>query len=215
MTTPKIPTGVESSNTWGLTPINPIQVTQAFSNDPDDRPYQDVGFDGLDDNGERRKKGYVLQKLANNFGTSSPVYQKAFADPSNDNFKWYRDPSFDQTGTGILGRYKNYNNPQGNSPISTGNSIFTAAATLYPDNEDLNRDNTLNETESYYEYEIDLKPGMDVGVTPFVTDKRTISVNSADGIRRTENWYLFRVPIKSYSRKVGNIPDFKSIRFAR
>ncbi len=213
--TPKIPTGVDSSNTWGLTPINPIQVTQAFSNDPDDRPYQDVGFDGLDDNAERRKKGYVLQKLANNFGTGSPVYQKAFADPSNDNYKWYRDPSFDPLGTGILGRYKNFNNPQGNSPLSTGNSIFTSAATLYPDNEDLNRDNTLNETESYYEYEIDLKPGMDVGVTPFITDKRTISVNSADGIRRTENWFLFRVPVKGYSRKVGNIPDFKSIRFAR
>ncbi|MFX6035615.1 hypothetical protein ABTE74_19745, partial [Acinetobacter baumannii] len=27
--------------------------------------------------------------------------------------------------------------------------------------------------------------------------------------------FLFRVPIRGYSRKVGNIPDFKSIRFVR
>ncbi|MDE3253752.1 MAG: cell surface protein SprA, partial [Bacteroidota bacterium] len=215
LNTPNIPAAVDSSNTWGKTPVNPIQITQAFSNDPNDRPYQDVGLDGLDDAGERRKKGYVLQKLANNFGTGSPAYLNALADPASDDYKWYRDPSFDAAGTGILGRYKNYNNPQGNSPIATTGGQFTSAATLYPDNEDLNRDNTLNETESYYEYEIDLKPGMDVGVTPFITDKRVISVNSPDGVRRSENWFLFRVPVKGYSRKIGNIPDFKSIRFAR
>jgi cell surface protein SprA len=213
--TPNIPTDVDSSNTWGKTPVNPIQITQAFSNDPNDRTYQDVGFDGLDDDAERRKKGYVLQRLANNFGTGSAAYQKALNDPSNDNYKWYRDPAFDPLGTGILGRYKNFNNPQGNSPVATTGGQFTSAATLYPDNEDLNRDNTLNETEAYYEYEIDLKPGMDVGITPYITDKRVVTVNSADGARRTENWFLFRIPIKGYSQKVGNIPDFKSIRFAR
>ncbi len=213
--TPNIPTDIDSSNTWGKTPINPIQITQAFSNNPSDRPFQDVGFDGLENDGERRKKGYVLQKLANNFGQGSSIFQKALIDPSNDDYSWYRDTKFDVLGTGILGRYKDFNNPQGNSPISNNNSQFTNAATLYPDNEDLNRDNTLNETESYYEYEIQLKPGMDVGNTPYITDKKRVTVNSADGIRRTENWFLFRVPIKSYTRKVGNIPDFKSIRFAR
>ncbi len=215
MNTPNIPTAVDSTNTWGKTPVNPIQITQAFSNDPADRPYQDVGFDGLDDAAERRKKDYVLQRIANNFGTGSAYYQKALQDPSNDNYTWYRDPAFDPLGTGILGRYKNFNNPQGNSPISTTNGQFTSAATLYPDNEDLNRDNTLNETEAYYEYEIDLKPGMDVGITPFITDKRVVTVNSADGARRTENWFLFRIPVKGYVNKVGGIPDFKSIRFAR
>jgi cell surface protein SprA len=215
LNTPTIPSAVDSSNTWGKTPVNPIQITQAFSNDPNDRPYQDVGFDGIDDDGERRKKGYVLQKYANNFGTGSQIYQKGIADPSMDDYVWYRDAGFDAAGTGILGRYKNINNPQGNSPISNNNSQFTTAVTLYPDNEDLNRDNTLNETESYYEYKVNLKPGMDVGTTPYVTDKRVVTVNSADGIQRKENWYLFRVPIKGYTSKVGTIPDFKSIRFVR
>ncbi len=215
MNTPNILSDVDSATTWGKTPVNPIQITQAFSNEPADRPFQDVGFDGLDDEAERRKKGYILQRLAANFGTGSAAFQKAFADPSNDNYTWYRDAQFDQLGTGILGRYKNYNNPQGNSPIATTGGQFTSAATLFPDNEDLNRDNTLNETEAYYEYDINLRPGMNVGVTPYVTDKRTVTVNSADGVTRTEDWFLFRVPIKGYSRKIGSIPDFKSIRFAR
>ncbi len=39
---------------WGQVPRNPIQVTNAFSNDPADRATQDVGFDGLTDTGEVR-----------------------------------------------------------------------------------------------------------------------------------------------------------------
>ena len=215
MNTPNIPSDVDSSSTWGKTPVNPIQITQAFSNDPGDRPYQDVGFDGLDDDAERRKRSYVLQRLANTFGTGSQIYQQFLKDPSNDNYVWYRDAIFDQAGTGILGRYKNFNNQQGNSPIAGSGGQFTSAATLFPDNEDLNRDNTLNETEAYYEYEINLQPGMNVGNTPYITDRRTVSVNSADGVTRTENWYLFRVPIRGFTRRIGNIPDYKSIRFIR
>jgi cell surface protein SprA len=215
LNTPNIPAAVDSSNTWGKTPVNPIQITQAFSNDPADRPFQDVGFDGLDSLGEARKKSYVLNRLATNFGTGSQAYANAIKDVSGDNYKWYRDPSYDAAGAGILARYKNHNGPEGNSPVASVGGQFTPAATLYPDNEDLNRDNTLNETEAYYEYAIDLRPGMDVGTTPFITDKRRVTVNAADGTSYIENWYLFRIPIRGFSRKVGSIADFKSIRFAR
>lgn len=215
LSTPSQAAIVDSSNTWGKTPINPIQVTQAFSNDPNDRVFQDVGFDGLDDAGERSKRAKYINDLGVNFTTASTVYRNALVDPSNDNYRWYRDESYDATGTGILGRYKNFNNPQGNSPVATSNSLFSPAATLYPDNEDLNRDNTLNEAEDYYEYEIDMRPGMDVGITKYITDKRVISPKLADGSTRSENWYLFRVPVSDFTRKIGNIPDFKSIRFLR
>jgi cell surface protein SprA len=215
LNSPNQPSAVDNSSTWGRTPVNPIQVTQAFSNDPADRPYQDVGFDGLDDAGEVIKRADYLNKIRANFGPGSALYARAQQDPSNDNYKWYRDNSYDATNTGILGRYKSFNNPQGNSPIATGNSQFSPAATLYPDNEDLNHDNTLNETEEYYQYAIDLKPGMDVGNTKYITDRQAIPVRYADGSSKTENWYLFRVPIADYEKKVGNIPDFKSIRFVR
>jgi cell surface protein SprA len=212
--TPNQPTATDTSN-WGRTPLNPIQVTQAFSNDPADREFQDVGFDGLNNDAERQKRAPYINTLNGTFGATAPITQRAQRDPSNDDYKWYRDATYDATNTGILGRYKDFNNPQGNSPISTGNSEFSPAATLYPDNEDLNRDNTLNETEEYYQYLIEMKPGMDVGNTKYITDKQAITVKYANGTSGVENWYLFRVPIRDYEQRVGNIPDFKSIRFMR
>ncbi|MFP5041066.1 cell surface protein SprA [Parasediminibacterium sp. JCM 36343] len=216
LNTPTSPAAVDSiSSVWGKVPVNPIQVTQAFSNDPNDRPYQDVGFDGLDDAGERSKRKKYLDTIKNNFGETSTFYKNAFNDPSHDDYVWYRDASYDAAGTDILGRYKNYNNPQGNSPIASSSSQFSSAATLYPDNEDLNKDNTLNQTEEYFEYTVNLSSNMAVGTTKYVTDSRPVQVTYADGGTGTENWYLFRVPIKDYTGKVGQIPDFKSIRFMR
>jgi hypothetical protein len=49
--TPTIPAIVDKS-IWGRVPINPIQITQAFSNDPSDRSYQDEGFDGQADDSD-------------------------------------------------------------------------------------------------------------------------------------------------------------------
>ncbi len=213
LATPQVPAAVDNSGKWGTTPLNPIQLTQAFSNDPNDRPYQDVGFDGLTDSAEaaKRRNDYLVP-LQNNFGVNSPLYRRAINDPSNDNYLWYRDPSYDAAGADILTRYKNFNNPQGNSPVASTSTQFSSAATMYPDNEDLNRDNTLNENEEYYEYQLDLQPNMSVGVTKYLTQVTTVNV-SATGT--TEKWYLFRIPIREYVSKVGNIPDFKSIRFMR
>lgn len=214
LNTPTQPAVVDTTSVWGRTPINPNQITQAFSNDPADRPYQDVGFDGNDDDSERVKRSAYLNEISTNFGNNSAVYQQAQADPSNDNYVWYRDESYDAAGTGILGRYKDFNNPQGNSPVSTGNSPYSPAATLYPDNEDLNRDNTLNETEEYYEYTLNLHPNMQVG-EPYIVDVDTVDAKLANGTTSRELWYLFRIPIRNYTGKQGNIPDFKSIRFIR
>lgn len=148
----------------------------------------------------KKKQRTYLTTLATNFGAGSTAYQAAFKDPSVDDYIWYRDPVFDATNATILTRYKNYNNPQGNSPVSNNNSIFSAAATVYPDNEDLNRDNTLNETEQYFQYKIDLKPNMSVG-SNYITDKRTVPITYANGRTGQETWYLFRVPIRQYEKK--------------
>ena len=216
LNTPSLPASVDTSSIWGTTPVNPIQITQAFSNNAADRGYQDVGFDGLSDSSERTKRSEYLQRIKDNFGgVNSILYKKALADPSHDDYVWYRDGDFDAAGTDILGRYKNYNNPEGNSPVVSGSSVFSSAATLYPDDEDINHDNTLNQTEQYFEYKIDLKPNMAANSTKYVTDQRQLSVTYADGTHGTENWYLFRVPLSGYTSNVGNIPDFQSIRFMR
>ena len=209
MPTPTSPASIDSS-TWGRVPVNPIQVTNAFSNNPEDRKFQDVGFDGLGDADELIKKSYLINQIGN-----SNVAQQFKKDPSADNYVWYRDASYDLSNANILNRYKYFNNPQGNSALA-GNSQFSSAATLLPDNEDLNRDNTLNETEAYFEYEIDLRKDQLGLNTKFVTDSKTVNVTLANGKKSVENWYLFRVPIRSPdAKKIGGIRDFKSIRFLR
>lgn len=216
--TPNAPTQVDNS-VWGKVPRNPAQITNAFSNDPADRPLQDVGFDGLSDTGEVAKRATdYLNVLASNFGANSPAYQNALADPSNDDYHYYRGTDYDAQGLGLLGRYKKFNNPEGNSPVASTSSEFSSAATLYPDQEDLNRDNTLNETEEYFQYIVDLKPRsapeMQIGQN-YIVDRKDVAVNLVNGTSRTETWYQLRIPINSFSNKVGNIPDFKSIRFIR
>jgi cell surface protein SprA len=198
-------------------PLNPIQVTNAFSNDPADRVYQDVGLDGNNDDSERVTFGPYLSSLN---GILSPAaLAQVQNDPSQDNFVWYRDPSF-SSNDGIVQRYKSFNNPQGNSAISDGNATFSSAATLYPDGEDLNRDNTMNQTEQYFQYTVNIKPdapgnGMDIGQN-FIVDKKVVPItNLPNGTGRNETWYQFRIPIGEFNKRVGNIPDFKSIRFIR
>jgi cell surface protein SprA len=214
--TPTQPNLPVDETIWGKVPRNPIQVTNAFSNDPADRPFQDVGFDGLTDTAEQRKFQPYLSQLGAAVGTTSLAYQKALADPSADNFKGYRDPVYDQQPVaGILQRYKDINNPHGNSPVAASEDQFTNAFTLYPDQEELNRDNTLNEVEEYFQYRVDLTPGMNAGNNKYITDVREVNVRLANGTTRQEQWYLFRIPVKEYEAKVGNIPDLNSIRFVR
>lgn len=199
------------TSAWGKVPLNAVQVTNAFSNDAGDRPYQDVGLDGLNDDSERVQSKSYLDALAARFGTGSAAYQQAFNDPSDDNYRYYRDASYDAAQTGILGRYKHINGTQGNSPVAASGDKYVSAFTLYPDQEDLDRDNSLNELEAYFEYKIDLNPGALVTGSNFITDKRTFTPSG--GVPQT--WYQFRIPIKKYVQAVGGIADFKSIRFMR
>lgn len=200
----------DSATVWGKVPGNPIQVTKAFSNDPADRPLQDAGLDGLDDVAEMRRFNAYLATLASKFGVNSPVYQAALKDPAGDNFKNYRDEEYNSEKAGILQRYKHINSPQGNSPVST-NESFVSAFTMYPDQEEFNNDNTLNELEEYFQYRVQLNRAQFQVGNNFITD--SVNITPTSGI--SETWYLFRIPIAEYEQKVGNIPDFKSIRFIR
>lgn len=215
--TPNAPAQVNNSN-WGRVPRNPIQVTNAFSNDPEERVFQDVGLDGLGDTAELSKRQAYIAQLGS-IGVNAAALQRVQADPSNDNYHYYRGSDLDAANVNILGRYKNFNNPQGNSPIASSGSDFSSAATLYPDAEDLNRDNTMNETEEYFQYIVDIKPSTDPVMSigsNFIVDKKSVGITGLpDGTNRNEIWYQFRIPIDAFNARIGQIPDFKSIRFIR
>ncbi|HXB08304.1 MAG TPA: cell surface protein SprA, partial [Puia sp.] len=213
LNTPNITAEIDSSSVWGRVPANPIQVTTAFSNNAADRPYQDVGLDGMDDAAEQLKFGRYLRALSATLGSGSAAFQNANNDPSSDNFTNYRDATYDAAHTGILGRYKNINNPQGNSPIASTGSTTISAYTLYPDQEDLNKDNTMNTLEQYFEYKVNLTPdslGRSMGFS-FVTD--SVTFTPSGGVSQT--WYQMTIPLAEYYQNVGNMPDFRSVQFIR
>lgn len=215
------PNKIDTSN-WGRIPKFQQQITQAFDNDPAIRAYQDVGYDGLRSDDEANFYRDYMARLQSNFPAGSPLRESARLDPSNDDYRHYRNSEYDrlptyETNNGnpvILQRYKYYSKPEGNSPVSDGKSQYSSAATNIPESEDLNRDNTLNETEEYFQYMVKLRPNMNIGES-YVVDKILADVTLANGQKTKETWYQFKVPIANYNRKVGNIPDFKSIRFMR
>lgn len=208
------PSKVSTTN-WGNIPKFQQQVTTAFGSDPAERVNQDVGFDGMNDAEEKTHFANFLNELATNFGSSSKAYLDAQADPSGDDYHHFRGDDYDNASLNVLGRYMKYCNPEGNSPAQVNSGNFTNAFTNVPESEDINRDNTLNENESYYEYRIDIKPNMNVGEN-FIVSKQIAQVNNLpNGASEYVTWYQFKIPIGKYTNKVGSISDFRSIRFFR
>jgi cell surface protein SprA len=198
---------------WGRVPT--IQaVVNAFDNAPETRLYQDVGLDGLGDQDEGSFFANYLQK--SQAITTAQAFQEISKDPSSDDFHYFRGSDYDAEQKGILDRYKKYNGQDGNSPTSemSKESYPTTGSTL-PDMEDINRDNTLSETESYYQYKVSIRPG-DINVgSNYVVDEIEYEATFANGKKSKVKWYQFKVPITDYQKVIGPIKDFKSIRFMR
>jgi cell surface protein SprA len=197
---------------WGRVPITQ-SVVNAFDNDPTSREFQDVGLDGLGDDEERDFFSTYLSAIESLHGQSSLAYTLADADPSSDNYHYYRGDDYDDEEKSILDRYKLYNGLEGNSPTSEQSSqSYPTSATTQPNSEDVNRDNTLSEAENYYQYRVSLRPEDMVVGTNYITDK-VEGETDGDGVK--VSWYQFKVPIFNPEEVVGDIADFKSIRFLR
>ena len=205
------------STTWGYVPRLPPLV-DAFDNDPAKRGLQDIGFDGMNSGEERIRKAAFLQNINSNTNLSQTVKDILQADPSSDDYAFFRNEDIYGSTGNILTRYKNFCSPEGNSPAQEGNEVQSSAQTNLPDKEDLNRDNTLNENEEYFQYEVPLFPGMDVGNNPYIVSKVDETNNTQIGVDNNgikSRWLQFRIPIRQYTDRVGSIPDFKSIQFIR
>jgi len=178
-------------------------LTDAFNGAAGARASQDVGLDGF---------GNTDEKV---FWTGKPGNFGAFDDPAADDFRHHLDPVYTQNNVQLLGRYKDYDNYEGNSPENS-----QLSSTAYPDKEDLNRDNVVQDSEQYYEYAMDLRPGrLNIGEN-YIIDKVVSPVTSITGAATNEQvtWYQFRIPVREYQRVQGNNGTdfgFKNIRFMR
>ena len=175
---------------WGDVPASQSLI-YAFDANTNNRTNQDVGLDGLSNNAEAA--------VYDNF-TSEP-------DPAADDYTFYLN-----TSGGVKERYKNYNGVQGNSAVDINDP--NQGATTLPDVEDINRDNTMNTINAYYEYSIDMKPDMTVGQN-YVTDVRETQATLPNGDVTTARWIQFKIPVSQPQNTIGNITDFRSIRFMR
>ena len=205
---------------WGSVVPQNQSLIYAFDTNGEERTNQDVGYDGYDDSEE------------------APLDDIRFAafngleDPANDNYQFFLNAEGN-----IFDRYKKYNGVEGNTP-----DTFTdteRGANTQPDVEDINRDNTMNTIDSYFEYELEItrqnlplsKADFDNlpnsnRLKEFLRDFKETPRTLPNGDTRNVRWYQFRIPINvplekfddpalpEYKR-FGGITDFRSIRFTR
>ncbi|MBQ4914000.1 cell surface protein SprA [Maribacter sp. MMG018] len=179
-----------SETSWGQVPATQSLV-YAFDASEENRTLQDLGFDGLTDEAE------------------AAIYDaNPSDDPALDNYQYY----LNRDG-GILERYLDFNNPQGNSPVEVTNT--NRGSTTLPDVEDIDRDLTMNTVNSYYEYRIPIKPNTTID-DKYVTDiQEGVTPELPNGDQLNRRWIQYKIPLSDFSDAVGGITDFRSISFMR
>ena len=183
---------------WGKIPTGQSLLYTFDSND-NSRLNQDIGLDGLNDDEETALFG-------NAFGP----------DPASDDYRYFRGSQYDANNASILTRYKDYNNTQGNSPTSNlSQESYPTSATTYPDVEDINKDQTMNTVESYYQYKVSLNASDLVVGQNHIVDEKNVTVTLDDGSQKSFRWLQFRVPINTPDQVVNGMSGFSSIRFMR
>lgn len=206
------------STTWARIATT-TSLISGFNTDPASMKAQDVGLDGMNSSEELHYFDNYVKIINQKYSAnelSATAYNSIIADPSNDDFHYYRGSDFDTQEVSILDRYKNINNTEGNScPTEYSNESYSTAVTSRPDNEDINGDYTLNETESYYQYKISLRPDSMIVGKNFIADMMQTSVKLKNGKTEQVNWYQFKIPINSPEKVIGNISDMSSMQFMR
>jgi cell surface protein SprA len=183
-------TGNTTSTNFGKVPLNQSLV-YTFDTQGQERINQDVGLDGLNNAQE-------IAEFGGEFGD----------DPSNDDYQYFL-----QAEGSILDRYLKYNGTEGNSPVEVTNT--NRGSTAQPDVEDINRDNTMNTINSYFEYNVPVYPGMNRENNRYISDVKELEVTTQNNSVIPVRWVQFKVPISKPDQAKGGISDYRSIRFMR
>ncbi|MEL0455100.1 cell surface protein SprA [Flavobacteriaceae bacterium SZ-1-7] len=195
----------QTPTSWGTVVPQNQSLIYAFDTTGQERTNQDVGYDGYDDVEE-------INTFGSQFGD----------DPSNDNYAYFLNAD-----GGIFERYKRFNGVEGNTPDTFSNT--NRGANTQPDVEDINRDNTMNTINSYFEYELDLtrqnlpESQGDFDNLPdsnplkqFLRDYKERQRGFPNGESEVVRWYQFRIPVQgAHVKAIGGINDLRSVRFTR
>lgn len=193
---------------WGTVVPQNQSLVYAFDTTGQERTNQDVGYDGYNDAEEI------------DFASTLPGGFDLLPDPAKDNYSYFLNADGN-----IFDRYKNYNGVEGNTPDTFSNT--DRGANTQPDVEDINRDNTMNTIDSYFEYELDINrtslPEVnDVKDVPsgsslkeFITDIKYQDRSLPNGAPAKVRWYQIRIPVTKATDTIGGMSDLRSVRFTR
>ena len=207
---------VTNTTTWGVVPatqsvVNAFAITETNSN-----KFQDVGLDGLGSPAAQIPGRNESEFFSSYLNALNPGARARWQnDPSNDDYRFFRGDQLDNAGADILERYKRFNAPEGNSVTDEDSQQdYPTQQTTLPTTEDINQDQNLGESESYFHYKVPLRPQDMVVGRGFITDRILATANTPDGPKQVY-WYQFKIPIRQPTAQVNGIQDFRSIRFFR
>lgn len=206
------------STAWGYVPRN-NSLVNSFNTDPASMRAQDVGLNGM--NSETEKVFYSqyvndIEAMHANGDLTDEAYNAIINDPAGDDYHYYRGSDYDAARVSILDRYKRFNNQEGNScPSEYSPEAYSTASMSHPDNEDLNSDYTLTETENYYQYKVSLYPDSMVVGKNYIADMMETSVKLKNGKTDHVRWFQFKIPLRNPEKVVGDMADMSSMMFMR
>jgi len=207
--------------------INPVADNERIT--------EDLGLDGLpsfpnnkfeQEGGEGTEQFVFADFLASLDNTTSTRYPeilareraKALLDPSADDYYYFLNESFFGNrqffpgGASVQERFTRFfpghelNTFDAHSKLgppgeNTGNSRI-------PDTEDINLNSASDTDNSYFQYEVPLNLGiLDELARPENTNDYIINEIESPNSGGT-GWYLVRIPVRSFTRRVGEIQDF-------
>ena len=208
-----------TDNARSYTPSNPPPPLNQFSNA--NRDLEDVGLDGMPNtNGYEGAGGRIdeqtvfaeyIDSMRSVYGEGSEEFERILADPSNDDYFFFTES--------ILGNlplqerfYRLFGFHEGNTPVAGGEK---RAITNQPDSEGLRTSSILEQSDQYYQYEVDFNPAdipnLVIGApNSFIVDQ----IGSGTDVQRNR-WYQIRIPLNDFKRRIGGITDFQNIRYIR
>ncbi|MDX2129397.1 MAG: cell surface protein SprA [Chloroherpetonaceae bacterium] len=152
---------------------------------------EDVGLDGISSEEERVLHADYLSRVASILGVQNNEYLSLTNDPAGDDF----------SGTGSA--LDRVSGTEGNASIDAG-----AFGNRFPDRESLDNNPNLDRSNSYFQYVVPLRQSdlsQDIPIGPFVVG----------GGRTNGGWVQMRIPLRSFSNRVGTINGFQNIRYGR
>lgn len=178
---------------------------------------QDLGLDGLDNQGEINHYNSFLQDVFDYYGQG--VLTKILHDPSADDYHYFRGTDYDNwtPASQVHVRYQMVNGLQGNSkPNHLNPEDYPVAITQNPDTEDIDNSDDLDFQESYREYHVPIrKEDFVEGENFIVTVRNATGIPLPDGSMGNFKWYYFKIPVDDFTDTYGNPLPFSGYDMIR